>query len=306
MDIINYEYARGIDKKLTEKLNIVDTTLNNIYTKFEMDENKVNTLESNVLKVNNTTAYTPTSPYEPATKGYVDAMASGSEDNVAITKTFRAVANDDQTEFFYTEPAKQKDRIVIGDIANDTTYSFVIGEDTVSFTSDSDATSDEVRDGIQSAADALDGYTATVDGDDVLIENDTINVAFEITGQTGLTSSTIVLPTDGIKYVPGSITIAVEGIIKDNTEYTAEDGNKIVFNDGLSEDEVVELIAYGGADVYNKSQVNTFINSKYSKSEVNALIASVVPYNLVDTKTANYTAVAKDFIPCNTTDGASL
>jgi len=58
---------------------------------------KVDTAD--VLTKTNTTPYSPSSQYEPATKAYVDAMASSGGGNVEITQIYRYVATEAQTTF---------------------------------------------------------------------------------------------------------------------------------------------------------------------------------------------------------------
>ena len=56
----------------------------------------------NVLTLDNTTPYSPSSSYEPATKQYVDVMAGSGGGNVEITKIYRHIATAGQTVFAAT------------------------------------------------------------------------------------------------------------------------------------------------------------------------------------------------------------
>ncbi len=121
--------------------------------------------KTNVLGLDNVTEYAPGSSYEPATKAYVDAMATTGGGNVEITKVARFIATEGQTEF-------------------------------------------------------------------------------------------------EVVYLLGSLTVSLNGFILDSTDYTAGDGLKIVLEVGAKENDIVRVISYGGADVYNKTQTNTLLESK--------------------------------------------
>ena len=234
-------YPRGeLDAKIADMATLVGTKANAV----------------DILTKTNTTEYSPTSAYEPATKSYVDSMASSGGGNVEITKMYSEVAEDDQTEFFYTEPVAQVDKLVI-DVANDTQYDLEINGVMYSFTSDGDATVDEIRDGLVTLVEDDDDsvVTASADGDDVLLTADEAGVEFTVQTVNGATHTNEVANDDGIKYLPGAVTVVVNNDIM-HTGFTAADGNKIVLDAGLADDDEVMLIAYGGADVYNKAQID--------------------------------------------------
>jgi len=117
------------------------------------------------LAKDNTIEYSPSAPYEPATKAYVDAMASSGGGNVEITKIYRHVAKADQTEFSAT-------------------------------------------------------------------------------------------------YILGSLSVFLNGTELDSTDYDAPDGKKVVLKKGAKENDIIRIIAYGGADVYNKTQMDALLNTK--------------------------------------------
>lgn len=125
--------------------------------------------KSNVLEKNNTVVYAPTSAYHPATKAYVDALASSGGGNVAITKGF--------------------------------TFSG-------------------------------DGSTTTFD--------------------CGTADS----------YILGAIDIYYNGFQLDSSDYAAGDGQTFALNFTPEVGAIIKLVAYGGADVYNKTQTDTLLAAK--------------------------------------------
>lgn len=128
--------------------------------------------KSNVLELNNTVAYSPTSNYHPATKAYVDALASSGGGNVAITQGF--------------------------------TF-------------------------------AGDGSTTTFD--------------------CGSADS----------YILGALDVYHNGLQLDGSDYTAADGQTFTLTSLTpASGDIIKLVAYGGADVYNKTQTDTLLDGKLS------------------------------------------
>jgi len=189
----DYTLNKNADTSAGESITLNDAPLDgdiisclafggaNVYNKSQAEAlflNKTDA-ENNYISKNNTTEYSPSSDYEPATKKYVDAMASSGGGNVEITKNFRHIATDKQREF-------------------------------------------------------------------------------------------------SAEYILGSLNVFVNGIQLDTDEYDAADGSadngKIVLKDedGVPEGTVVIIVAYGGADVYNKSQADTLIDAKADISYVDS------------------------------------
>ena len=229
----------------------------------------VDQLRSETLLKGNTDEWTPSNAYEPATKGYVDAMASSSGGNVEITKKYRAVAEVDQTVFFDDRIA-QVDRVTIDSVDNDTDYKLNIDGNTITYTSDSDATEAEI---VQGLIDAInDSYgdvvTASADednSDSLLVTADTKGVGFTIDTVVKVTDSTVTANYDGIKYILGSTDVVMNGTILDSDDYTAANGYSIELAEGAEADDIITLIAYGGADVYNKTQTDALMGAKANK-----------------------------------------
>jgi len=118
--------------------------------------------KTNVLELDNTDPYSPSSVYHPATKGYVDTMASSAGGNVEITKGYEFTGNGSTTSF--------------------------------------DCGSDDA-------------------------------------------------------YIPGSVDVYINGLQLNSTDYTAADGRNFTLTNLVPDNnDVIKLVAYGGADVYNKSQ----------------------------------------------------
>ena len=136
--------------------------------------------KTNVLALNNTTAYSPTSNYHPATKGYVDALASSGGGNVSITKGFAFTGNGSSTTF-----------------------------------------------------------------------------------DCGAASS----------YILGAVDVYYNGFQLASTDYTAADGRNFTVNFTPENGALLKLVAYGGADVYNKTQTDTLLGAKANSGDVTTSLA---------------------------------
>lgn len=140
----------------------------------ELDTDKAGLTQ--VLTKVNTEVYAPSSAYHPATKAYVDAMATSGGGNVAITAMFRHVATAGQTSFSAT-------------------------------------------------------------------------------------------------YILGSVSVYLNGVQLDSFEYTAGTGTTIVLAVGAILGDIINIVAYGGADVYNKTQIDTLLGG------IGTMLSAKAPIN---------------------------
>ena len=139
MDIISFNKAIMVGKKATADIAVV--------------EDKVAELNSNTLKLGEAgVEFDPVLPTDPANKNYVDNMAIVAGGEVPITKVYSQTAEADQTDFFWTEPISQVTRLAVDELLNDYTYTVTVDTVAVSFTSDSEATISEVKNGITSGS----------------------------------------------------------------------------------------------------------------------------------------------------------
>ena len=127
-------------------------------------------LANNVLTLDNIKPYAPTAPYQPATKGYVDSMASSSGGNVSMTKNIPFLVTEDQDTFI-------------------------------------------------------------------------------------------------VDYILGGLNVFVNGLQIDPSAYQATDGETIILPRTVPPGTVVNVVVYGGADVYNKTQMDTLLSSKVDISD---------------------------------------
>ena len=67
-------------------------------------------------------------------------------------------------------------------------------------------------------------------------------------------------------YIVGSLNITLNGYELDSSDYTAGDGLEVILNLGASDGDIVRVTAYGGADVYNKTQTNALLDGKLDKA----------------------------------------
>lgn len=79
-----------------------------------------------------------------------------------------------------------------------------------------------------------------------------------------------------VNYLPNAISIFLNGIELDSTDYTATNGTEITLTDGTADGDIVRVVVYGGADVYNKSQIETLLFGKANKGEVLSLDGGVM------------------------------
>lgn len=77
-----------------------------------------------------------------------------------------------------------------------------------------------------------------------------------------------------VTYIPGSLNVTLNGLELDNgLDFTAVNGTSITLTTGAVVGDIVRITAYGGADVYNKSQANALYAIKLGIAE-NAVSAS--------------------------------
>ena len=177
--------------------------------------------KTNVLALNNTTAYSPTSNYHPATKGYVDALASTGGGNVSITK----------------------------------------------------------------------GYTFTGTG-------------AQTTFDCGAANS----------YILGAVDVYHNGMQLDGSDYTAADGRNFTLTSLTpASGDIIKLVAYGGADVYNKTQTNTLLDAKANLGGANftgqtniTAVGQVSTLTSTNSFASGYNDVVQILAPNQTGGGLSL
>jgi len=173
-----------------------------------------------------------------------------------------AVAVADQTVVFDDRVA-QVDTVVVGTVADDTTYSITIdGSDPLSYTSETDATLADIRDNLVTTIDGYAGVSAVADGDNIKVTADAAGTGFTIADQTEVTSSTTIANyTGSVKYQVGSV-VAVNGSI---VEADTSTGVYVVLTNATADGDIVEVREVEKFEVMSKTQVEDKINSTSAK-----------------------------------------
>ncbi len=135
-------------------------------------------------------------------------------------------------------------------------------------TAANNATENEVLDGIAASINAGTVCTAeTVEGR-VVITGADIGTAYVVNELVEFTTATKTRVEDGVKYILGSIAVILNGQILYTEDYSAADMIRIVLTDDAADAVItgdnMQLIAFGGADVYNKAQMEALLASKSS------------------------------------------
>jgi len=165
------------------------------------------------------------------------------------------VAVADQTTVFDDRVA-QVDTVVVGTVADDTTYSITIdGSDALSYTSGTDATLADIRDNLVTAIDDYAGVSAVADGDNIKVTADAAGTGFTIADQTEVTSSTTIANyTGSVKYEVGSVEIAVNGVA---AKAVATNGKWVTMDAALSDGDVVTMRQIGKFEVMSRAQTES-------------------------------------------------
>jgi len=246
-------------------------------------------LEAKAILRGNEEAYSPQSDYEPATKKYIDDIARyGIHTEIGRTVVYSEVGAEDQTEFFYSDPVKQRDRLVLGVEDN---YDYVVEINGViyTYTSDDDATVEEIRDGLKELIEEDEVVTVVADGEDLVLEGVEEAVFYRLICGTRVDPTNEVKASNGNKYFVGSIMVFRNGRLVDASEYTAVDQNKVVFDEEQVENDKFVLTAFGGDAVISSTSEGGAALS-YTKEETDAKYDTITS---VDIKVAASTEIAK-------------